>query len=329
MKRLGYSWQDPDLVPFHAQHGYTFPADGISLVHVEYDRGRPVGVLNYVWRGSDLPRGSGPLATYRALEHLADTSNTQLPFLTARYDPDNWAMKLFPHNQPARDKLDALANLLGTTDRFGWVTCTEQGFAAFLYSLRGRLLPPAASLARWGHKGWSTDRWKRYDDVDDFTDAMADQDQGPHLGSRMSARRRLYQTHDMPYSKLVPCMDLDLVLVGDRSGTVSLVVDYKQDNANVVVTGTNAQAMGGLRSIYGEGHRDVPALVVTYASLAPGSARGFKVHSLNGTGWNLLSFVLGHYNGSTEQLAQAVAGEGFVPVTEHQWLALLGEAKAV
>jgi hypothetical protein len=235
-------WRDPSLSPWHAARGIPFPAAGMVLPMVEYDNGAPVGLVSYIHRDWDLPTG-GP--SYRAMAGLHKVNGDQLPFLTAVYDPFNWAYRMLAHN-------DAGRKLLGTD---GWKLCTERQFVSLLYGMRDRLIP---ALERYNVRlhdlPWNEDLFG--------TQISVDEDKQPWPGADLSARRREFEpVHDdgrsVPFRMRIPCADIDLAVSCD-AGRMRVIVDYKQTRARINIGNTTHRALG---SLYRPGGYQVPYVV--------------------------------------------------------------------
>lgn len=241
------------------------PMAGMSLAMVEYDRGEALAVINYVRRDVPLTKGPDVGRAFAALGALRSPIGVQLPFLTVRYDPRNWAMQLFAHNDPAR-------HLLGTG---GWLPVTEQHFGRLLYRLRGRVMPDLEGY----DVSFSTSPWLQYE---------GGMSPISWPGQDMSVRRRAYEPEGgrVPFSLRNPCADIDLAVVG-RSGAVSLLVDYKLEGASVDPRHHTHQAMSG---ILGPDGAAVPSMIVRYDPT--GDRWKFQVHALNRPAEDMLVSVL-------------------------------------
>ena len=313
MTYRGTGWRDPAIKTWHARHGYAAPAAGMALPMVEYDHGEPVAVVNYVRRDMGLPHGHDVLAAFNAFGHLHSLAGTELPFITAQYDPSNWAMRLFGHN-------DSAQSLLDTDD---WTMVTERHFAQQLFRLRGKQLP---DMSRWPDVSWSTGPWPRFRDADDEYDHLADMEEMEWPCSDMSSRRRDYEPKGQaPWRVKVPCVDTDLAVVDRRRNRLALLVDYKAPGAKTGLGSKNMQALSSLYTDLSGQWVNIPSMVVKYDKLDDRVT--FMVHCLNATASNMLAFVLGHYGADSEVLAQAVAGDGWTTLDKRLWLALLAEAK--
>lgn len=303
MRRHDSGWRDGRLNLLHAALDVPAPVPGMSLPMVEYDRGEALAVINYSRRGVPLPKGPDVGRAFAALGQLRGPIGVQLPFLTAQYDPRNWAMNLFPHNESAAD-------LLGTN---GWLPMTEQHFVRLLYRLRGQTLP---DLASWG-VDLSTAPWLRFDGQQKVTGWP---------GQDMSVRRRNYEpapkqgapgaVHQLAFRLRNPCTDIDLAVVG-RSG-VALLVDYKLNGANINVRHKTHQAMSG---ILGADGAPVPSMVVQYDPT--GDRWKFSAYCLNVAAADLLTGVML----STNAVAPAWRPDGWVHLDEQRWYAVLDAAQ--
>lgn len=280
MRRSDSGWRDTLLTTRHRLYGYDCPASGMYLPMIEYDRGVPVGVVNYIRRGDGLPLGPDAVAAHQAMSNLHEYDGTQLPFITCVYDPRNWAMRLFPHNDAAR-------GLLGFNT---WRPVVESDFVAALYRMRDRKLPDLSSVG----VTWSEAQW-----LDDSHGAPEPVDSWP--GQDMSVRRRCYEPAvSIPFRQRIPCTDMDLAVPATTTGGLALVVDYKAPGAKVTVGNTNMKALSGLVSRWNQpqngrvgavaGHRKVAAMVVKYAPVKP--AWAFEVHCLNDSAERLLTSVM-------------------------------------
>ncbi len=113
-------WRDKAMSERHRAWGFNCPAADLDLVMVEYNFGRPVGVIEFKHAGVDFPDLEHP--TYRALTRLADASG--LPFLLAFYWPSTWAFRVHPVNEH------------GTAHFRDGELLTEREFVQRLYKLR-------------------------------------------------------------------------------------------------------------------------------------------------------------------------------------------------
>lgn len=100
--------------------GWNCPAVDLDFLMVEYNIGRPVGVIEYKHARARMPDIRHP--TYRALCELADLC--ALPFMIVFYYPPEWAFRVFPVNGVARQTFDE-GQLM-----------TERQFVMALYRLR-------------------------------------------------------------------------------------------------------------------------------------------------------------------------------------------------
>lgn len=322
-RRDDSGWRDSALTEWHARNGFPCPAAGMVLPMIEYDRGQSVGLVNYVPRNSPLPNGPDVAAAYRAFGRLHnETGGAPLPFLTAVYDPRNWAMRLFPHNDAAQRLLGSLKpdpepievvrrpTLTGLTPH--WNEVPEYCFAELLYAMRGRDLPDL-----FGHGvEWHSGSWRR-------DEPIAPPAVQPFPCADMSARRREYEPpRAAPMRLKVPCLDVDLAVV-DRDDNLALVADYKRRGAVCDVAGTNATA---LASLAGKSGPPVPAFMTRYHT--DGGDWWFEAYPLNRTASTHLAYALGSVAvGDVRALADAVVGGTWVRLNEPQWLAVLLAAR--
>lgn len=308
MRKADSGWRDSYLAAWHSGHGFDVPAAGVTLPMVEYDRGVPVGIVNYIRRGHMLPGGPDVAAAYMAYSRLYRSDGAPLPFLTCQYDPSNWAMRLFPHNLAAKRLLDAK----------DWVPVTEYEYVAKLYELRGRYIADELDASVVLNSG----PWSRFVRSGQFT--------RPEVwpGEFMSQRRREYEPeHQTRFSQRNPCVDADLTVVG-RDGYLALVVDYKASGTRTA-RGTNSQALSSLFTGYEDSRRAVPAMMVQYAP--QNAAWGVRVHPLNLAAQQHLAFALGHTGAPVDLLAEVIGDAGepdaWHELSESQWLDVLRVAR--
>lgn len=303
MRKTDSGWRDPGLSAWHEARRMHCPAPGMSFVMVEYDRGEPVGLVNYIRRGEALPRGEGVVRVYTGLGELSGP-NGPLPFLTAVYDPYNWAMTLYAHNPAARA-------LMPRDQKMNQVS--EYEFVSVLYQMRGRYI--ADQLDRSVQLG--TDGWNRFQGPVRGVEAWP--------GQLMSLRRREYEPeHQARWDSLLPCVDIDLA-VFDRRGKLALVADYKA-TYTTARRNTSSSALGKLYAGGEAGYEErVPAFLVR-----GGTAmwhRGVMVHPLNLSGTRHLSFALGSMDADPTLMAEVISGQARADVwhelTEEEWAEVL------
>lgn len=309
MRKTDSGWRDAGLAAWHESRGIGCPAPGMTFVMVEYDRGQPVGIVNYIRRGEALPRGEDVTRAYAAMGDLVGSLDGPLPFLTAVYDPYNWAMTLYAHNPAARA-------LMPTDHKLNRVS--EYGFAAILYRMRGRYiadeLDPSVTL--------SGNPWNRFL----LRGGQPREEAWP--GQFMSIRRREYEPeHQARWSSLLPCVDIDLAVVDER-GRLALVADYKATSATAR-RNTSSTALG---SLYRTGENGFKTRVPAYL-VRGGTAmwhRGVHVHPLNLAAVQHLSFSLGHLDADptllSEVITQGEAPDVWHQLTEAQWAGVLALA---
>lgn len=300
-KRFDSGWRDARLPLVHSAWDIPLPAAGMTLPMVEYDKGEPVAMVNYLRRDQPLPgAGTGAGSAYYAFSSLHRWTGEELPFFTVLYDPRNWAMKLFGHNDSARE-------LIGVN---GWLPCTEEHFVRLLYRLRGRKLPVLSSYGI------------------ELSDGPLIAQAGPFqtlgwAGQDMSIRRRDYEPEGVGvrFNMRNPCTDVDLAVISRKSGRLALLVDYKLEGAHIEPGHKTHRAMSQLRS---EDGREVPSMIVRYD---PGGDR-WKFHALplNSSAQDLLYGYM--------VLTRAFAGipdgdscEGWTYVNEERWVGLLEEVQ--
>lgn len=310
MRKYDSGWRDERLAEWHASHGLSYPITGMPFLTIEYDRGKPVGLVNYINRDAQLPHGPDIALAYRAVGSLASEDGSVLPFITARYDNAVWAYQLYAHNLAAE-------NLLRQVSPSGVAEGTEEEFASVLYAMRGKSLP---DLSRWDVE-FTAAPWHR--------GFEPSQDEEPWPGSTVSGRRRAFEPEGpAPFSVRIPCTDIDLA-VTDHTGSLNLVVDYKLGDARVDPKSSSLGALGQLRQVSG---MQVPAMVVRYipsrdtcppeTECAGAHEWMFSVYCLNQGARNELAYRLGEL-GDTDRLSAVVAGAEWTGLAEAEWLALV------
>ena len=91
-------WRDLSLSQRHREWGFNCPAVDLDFLMVEYNIGKPVGLIEYKHHLGMVPDFRHP--TYRALTELADIAG--LPFIVSFYWPNIWAFRTTPVNEIAR-----------------------------------------------------------------------------------------------------------------------------------------------------------------------------------------------------------------------------------
>lgn len=304
VRRSDSGWRDERLTGMHANAGFPCPVAGMTLPMVEYDHGRAVGIISYIRAVSDLPKGTDTFAAYQAFGKVYSASDGgMLPFLTAIYDPRDWSFKVFPHNEAAQ--------LLVGAKR--WHTLLERDFAALLYQMRNKTLP---DLSAYGVE-WNDHRSSHA--MMTMVDVRGERWPGEHL----SVRRREYEPSvAIPFNLRVPCMDIDFAVV-DQDENVSLLVDYKLAGSPRDEKNSNMRALASM-----SGRRTgIAAMQVHYAPTEP--HWDFSVYPLNQASRMLLSFAIGHNGHGTKLLADAIAGTGWLDLTDVQWLDVLRCARDI
>lgn len=94
-------WRDESISLRHRRWGVDCPATDIDLILVEYNFGKPVGLIEYKHKKVETVNLREP--TYKAMSDLASNYKTPLPFLVAFYDPKDWSFRVLPVNDKARE----------------------------------------------------------------------------------------------------------------------------------------------------------------------------------------------------------------------------------
>ncbi len=113
-------WRDEKISSRHRMWGFNCPAVDLDFLMVEYNLGKPVGVIEYKHFKAKQPDIKHP--TYRALIELADLA--KLPFMIVFYWPECWAFKVYPVNRIAREQFKVGEEM------------TELEYVEKLYSMR-------------------------------------------------------------------------------------------------------------------------------------------------------------------------------------------------
>ena len=99
-------WRDAEISARHREWGFNCPAVDLDFLMVEYNLGKPVGLVEYKHFMASEPNLLHP--TYRAIVDLGDNyrpddgRDAGLPVLIAFYWPDVWAFRVHPLNDSAR-----------------------------------------------------------------------------------------------------------------------------------------------------------------------------------------------------------------------------------
>lgn len=113
-------WRDQKISERHRMWGFNCPAVDLDFLMVEYNLGKPVGVVEYKHSGAQQPNLLHP--TYRAITELANLAS--LPFFIAFYHNEHWWFRITPVNKRAADVFTNNSNL------------TEREFVTVLYKMR-------------------------------------------------------------------------------------------------------------------------------------------------------------------------------------------------
>jgi len=123
-------WRDQEISARHRVWGFNCPAVDLDFLMVEYNLGKPVGLIEYKHHQAWEPNLKHP--TYRALTELAELA--ALPFLIAFYWPDVWAFRITPVNGLAQSHFQDGEIL------------TERAFVTRLYRMRALVIRDAVLL---------------------------------------------------------------------------------------------------------------------------------------------------------------------------------------
>lgn len=126
-------WRDEALSRRHRYWGFDVPAIDIDFLMLEYDRGRPVALIEYKRETAGALRleEMQEHSSYQALMRLAD----RLPVFVVRYAADLAWFDVAPLNSAAFRQVPGLTH---------W---SEAEYVRFLYRLRGRTI--AGPVLAW------------------------------------------------------------------------------------------------------------------------------------------------------------------------------------
>ncbi|AYO30868.1 hypothetical protein D2962_09775 [Biomaibacter acetigenes] len=118
--------RDVSLSERHRLYGIDCPAVDIDLLLIEYDQAAPVALIEY--KNEHAYSGHTSWTTWHALETLAN--NAMLPLFQVIYSSDFSRWEVRPVNYIAQYRIPQPVEM------------DEPDFVRFLYSLRGREVPP-------------------------------------------------------------------------------------------------------------------------------------------------------------------------------------------
>lgn len=138
-------WRDEAISRRHRLYGFDCPAVDIDFLMIEYDRGKPVALIEYkhyhaLGPGYEVIPRVLLHPSYKALQSLAGAS--KIPFLIAYYHPVHWSFKVLPGNGRA-------CIWFSFSARNRWTT--ERDFVYTLYAMRGHE-PDLEMLAELGEE---------------------------------------------------------------------------------------------------------------------------------------------------------------------------------
>ena len=119
-------WRDLELSRRHRRWGWDCPAVDLDFLFLEYDRGKPVAIVEYKHERAPTQYPSHP--TYLAMRELGTRAG--IPVFGVRYARDFSWWRVSPLNALAKAWVPAQTEV------------TEQGWVALLYRVRGREVPP-------------------------------------------------------------------------------------------------------------------------------------------------------------------------------------------
>jgi len=118
-------WRDKNLSERHRMWGWDSPAVDLDFLFLEYDNGKAVALVEYKHERAKPQLASHP--TYQALVDLGTRAG--VPVFACRYAADFSWWRIVPLNDTAKSMLQ------------GRVGMSEVDWVAFLYKIRGRVLP--------------------------------------------------------------------------------------------------------------------------------------------------------------------------------------------
>ena len=106
---------------------------------VEYDGGRPGGIVEYKHCEHEIERIDLSLSNFTSLADFYDRHGRLLPFFVVRYWPDEqWRMEVLAGNTRASQLLNEHHPDQPALPGFGWVRMSERDWANFCHAIRGR-----------------------------------------------------------------------------------------------------------------------------------------------------------------------------------------------
>jgi hypothetical protein len=126
VRRERTDWRDSRLNEEHIEYGYVCPCDNVEFLMVEYDRSRPVALVDYRLRNGVISETSG------LLRHLCDNRHSSIPYFIAEYEFNNEQIQkiaIIPGNETA-------FNLIGFREGL-----SEKDLVRLLYDLRESTVP--------------------------------------------------------------------------------------------------------------------------------------------------------------------------------------------
>lgn len=124
-------WRDEGISRRHREWGYDCPAQDIDFLLIEYDKCKPVALVEY--KNVHAPGQYKDRPQYKALINLGNMAG--LPVFNVRYADDYSAFTVTALNELAANALP------GGKSNPPRVRMNEAEYVSFLYKLRGRDIP--------------------------------------------------------------------------------------------------------------------------------------------------------------------------------------------
>jgi len=125
VKKERTGWRDKGLSERHRLWGWHTPCVDLDFLFLEYDDGKAVALVEYKHENAPQQRAAHP--TYQALIDLG--TRASVPVFACRYAGDFSWFRAIPLNSFAKNWLPERKTL------------TEKEWVAFLYEIRGRIVP--------------------------------------------------------------------------------------------------------------------------------------------------------------------------------------------
>ena len=125
VKKERTGWRDLKLSHRHRLWGWDCPAIDLDFLFLEYDKGKPVAIVEY--KHENAPPQDAKHPTYQAIINLGNDAGR--PVFCTRYSDDFKTWKVIPLNPKAKEFLP------------NRTVMSEKEWITFLYKIRGYDVP--------------------------------------------------------------------------------------------------------------------------------------------------------------------------------------------